>query len=87
MFPKTKNSSTYLDPLRGELAGKKSFKPQKLTQVRKSGKQCSVISSQQKSVKPSRYAKIPGSVFKWIEQNGGKEIKTMIKQCKQTPNL
>ena len=40
-----------------------------------------------KSVKPSRYAKIPGSIFKWIEQNGGKEIKTMIKQCNQTPDL
>ena len=40
-----------------------------------------------KSVKPSRYVKIPGTIFKWIEQNGGKEMKNMIKQCKQIPKL
>ena len=34
-----------------------------------------------KSVHPSRYAKIPGIIFKWIEQNGGQEMKNMIKQC------
>ena len=34
-----------------------------------------------KSVNPSRYVKIPGTIFKWIDQNGGKEMKNMIKQC------
>ena len=40
-----------------------------------------------KSVGPSRYVKIPGTVFKWIEKYGGKEMKNIIKQCRQTPNL
>ena len=40
-----------------------------------------------KSVGPSRYVKIPGTVFKWIEKHGGKEMKNIIKQCRQIPNL
>ena len=40
-----------------------------------------------KSVGPSRYVKISGTIFKWIEKHGGKEMKNIIKQCRQIPNL
>ena len=40
-----------------------------------------------KSVGPSRHVKIPGTIFKWIEKHGGKEMKNNFKQCRQIPNL
>ena len=33
------------------------------------------------SVKPSKYVAIPGVIFKWIEEKGGKEIEDWIKKC------
>ena len=34
-----------------------------------------------KSVKPSRYVTIPGNIFEWIEEKGGKEMEKMINNC------
>ena len=33
------------------------------------------------SVKPSKYVAIPGVIFKWIKEKGGKEIEDWIKKC------
>ena len=34
-----------------------------------------------KSVKPSKYVTIPGKIFEWIEEKGGKEMEKMINNC------
>ena len=36
---------------------------------------------QKKSVIPSRYVKISGTIFKWLKKEGGPELKKMIKKC------
>ena len=36
---------------------------------------------QSKSVYPSKYASVPGELFKWLRQNGGEELKKMIEKC------
>ena len=33
------------------------------------------------SVQPSRYVTIPGNIFEWIEEKGGKEMEKMINNC------
>ena len=36
---------------------------------------------QSKSVLPSRYVKISGAIFKWLQEEGGPELKKMIDKC------
>ena len=36
---------------------------------------------QKKSVVPSKYVKISGPIFKWLQKEGGSALKKMIKKC------
>ena len=35
-----------------------------------------------KSVRPSRFVAIPGTIFQWIRQKGGQEMKIQINNCR-----